>query len=54
MLVDFRLASTLTTQTFNGDDLASFADELVANAKTFVDKYREDLNQCIMKRLGKK
>ncbi|KQU24502.1 cytoplasmic protein [Bacillus sp. Leaf13] len=38
---------------FTGDDVASFADELVANAKTYVAKYREDLNQSIMKRLGK-
>ncbi|WP_342600603.1 DUF1048 domain-containing protein [Psychrobacillus sp. FSL H8-0483] len=36
-----------------GDDVASFADELVAHAKTYVAKYREDLNQSIMKRLGK-
>ncbi len=28
-----------------GDDVASFADELVANAKTYVSKYREDLNE---------
>ncbi|MDR7240507.1 hypothetical protein J2Y02_005187 [Neobacillus drentensis] len=33
--MDYRLASTLTTQTVAGDDLAS---ELVANAKTYVDK----------------
>lgn len=37
-----------------GDDVASFADELVANARTYVAKYREDLNQSIMKQLGKK
>ncbi len=37
-----------------GEDVASFADELVANAKTYVDKYRKDLNQDILKRLGKK
>jgi DNA-binding ferritin-like protein (Dps family) len=37
-----------------GEDVASFADELVANAKTYYDKYREDLNQSIMKELGKK
>jgi len=37
-----------------GEDVASFADELVANAKTYVAKYREDLNQSIMKQLGKK
>ena len=36
-----------------GDDVASFADELVANAKTYMVKYREDLNQSIMERLGK-
>ena len=34
-------------------DLASFADELVANAKTYVEEYREGLNQIIMKPLGK-
>ncbi|MEH6995632.1 cytoplasmic protein, partial [Neobacillus drentensis] len=27
--------------------------ELVANAKTYFAKYREDLNQSIMKQLGK-
>ena len=36
-----------------GDDVASFADELVANAKTYVSKYREDLNESIMKKLRK-
>ncbi|MEC3434662.1 cytoplasmic protein, partial [Bacillus cereus] len=30
------------------------ADELVANAKTYVSKYREDLNESIMKKLRKK
>ncbi|MFJ7979975.1 DUF1048 domain-containing protein [Lysinibacillus xylanilyticus] len=37
-----------------GEDVASFADELVANAKTYIAKYREDLNHSILKRLGKK
>lgn len=37
-----------------GEDVASFADELVANARTYVAKYREDLNQSIMKQFGKK
>ncbi|EEL16180.1 hypothetical protein bcere0016_32550 [Bacillus cereus 95/8201] len=37
-----------------GEDVASFADELVANAKTYVSKYREDLNESIMKKLRKK
>ena len=36
-----------------GEDVASFADELVANAKTYVAKYRQDLNQDILNRLGK-
>lgn len=37
-----------------GEDVASFADELVAQARTYTAKYRDDLNQSIMKRLGKK
>lgn len=37
-----------------GEDVASFADELVANAKTYVAKYREDLNKSIIDELGKK
>ncbi|MCT1539259.1 MULTISPECIES: DUF1048 domain-containing protein [Lysinibacillus] len=37
-----------------GEDVASFADELVANVKTYIAKYREDLNQSILNRLGKK
>ncbi|MFS0781213.1 DUF1048 domain-containing protein [Bacillus sp. 1P06AnD] len=37
-----------------GEDVASFADELVANAKTYIAKYREDLNESIMNRFGKK
>lgn len=36
-----------------GDDVATFADDLVTNAKTYFAKQREDLNQSIMKRLGK-
>lgn len=36
-----------------GEDVASFADELVANAKTYFAKYREDLNQSIKNELGK-
>jgi len=31
--------------------LGFLSDKLVATAKTYVDKYREDLNQRIMKRL---
>ncbi|TRZ40473.1 DUF1048 domain-containing protein [Niallia circulans] len=37
-----------------GEDVAAFADELVANAKTYVAKYREDLNKSIKDELGKK
>lgn len=37
-----------------GEDVATFADELVASAKTYVAKYREDLNKSIMDELGKK
>ncbi|MEK3806394.1 DUF1048 domain-containing protein [Bacillus sp. FSL H8-0547] len=36
-----------------GEDVAAFADELVANAKTYAAKQRENLNQSIMKQLGK-
>ncbi|MET3728130.1 DNA-binding ferritin-like protein (Dps family) [Fictibacillus halophilus] len=36
-----------------GEDVASFADELVTNAKTYFAKYREDLNQSIKKELEK-
>lgn len=37
-----------------GDDVATFADELVANARTYIAKYREDLNRSITERFGKK
>lgn len=37
-----------------GDDVASFADELVANAKSYVAKYREDLNLSIKNRFENK
>jgi DNA-binding ferritin-like protein (Dps family) len=37
-----------------GEDVAAFCDDLVKDEKTWRDKYREDLNQSIMKRLGKK
>ncbi|MGG3453693.1 DUF1048 domain-containing protein [Paenibacillus rhizolycopersici] len=36
-----------------GEDVASFADGLVANAKTYFAKYREDLNQSILEQLKK-
>lgn len=37
-----------------GEDVASFADELVANAKSYVAKYREDLNLSIKNRFENK
>jgi DNA-binding ferritin-like protein (Dps family) len=37
-----------------GEDVAAFCDELVKDEKTWRDKYREDLNQSIMKKLGRK
>jgi len=37
-----------------GEDVAGFADELVANAKSYVAKYREDLNLSIKKRFENK
>lgn len=37
-----------------GEDVAGFADELVANAKSYVDKYREDLNRSIKNRFENK
>jgi DNA-binding ferritin-like protein (Dps family) len=37
-----------------GDDVAAFCDELVGGgAKTYVDKWREQLNHGIAKKLGK-
>lgn len=35
-----------------GEDVASFCDELLENAKTYTAKWREDLNESIMKELG--
>lgn len=37
-----------------GEDVAAFADELIANAKTYIAKYREDLNESILKHFDKK
>jgi DNA-binding ferritin-like protein (Dps family) len=36
-----------------GDDVAGFCDELIRDAKTYTDKWRQDLNSDIKKRLGK-
>lgn len=36
-----------------GEDVAAFADDLVATARTYTAQHRENLNQSIMKRLGK-
>lgn len=37
-----------------GEDVASFADELLRNARTYTKDWGEKLNQNIMKKLGKK
>ncbi len=37
-----------------GEDVASFADELLRNARTYTEDRREKLNREIMKRLGNK
>jgi len=36
-----------------GNDVAAFCDELVKGSKTYVDKWREDLNHGIVKKIGK-
>lgn len=36
-----------------GNDVAAFCDELSSSAKTYLDKWREDLNHGIAKKLGK-
>ncbi|SHF32989.1 DNA-binding ferritin-like protein (Dps family) [Seinonella peptonophila] len=37
-----------------GEDVAAFCDDLVKDEKTWMDKYRKELNQSIQKRLDKK
>jgi len=37
-----------------GDDVAAFCDELLRNAKTYTQNWREALNQDVMKKLGKR
>lgn len=37
-----------------GTDVAAFCDELLRNAKTYTAKWRNELNQSIMKKLGGK
>jgi len=36
-----------------GNDVAAFCDELVRGVKTYVDKWRETLNNDIAKKIGK-
>jgi DNA-binding ferritin-like protein (Dps family) len=36
-----------------GKDVAEFCDELLRNAKTYTENWREKLNREIMKKLGK-
>ena len=35
-----------------GEDVAAFSDALLRNAKNYIDKRRESLNQDILKKLG--
>ncbi|MFF2448897.1 DUF1048 domain-containing protein [Neobacillus sp. NPDC058068] len=37
-----------------GEDVASFCDELLENAKTYTANWRKNLNESIMKELGGK
>lgn len=37
-----------------GDDVAAFCDELLRNANTYTENWREALNRDIQKKLGKK
>jgi len=36
-----------------GEDVAAFCDELLRNAKTYTENWREALNRDILKKLGK-
>jgi DNA-binding ferritin-like protein (Dps family) len=36
-----------------GEDVASFCDELLQNAKTYTENWHEKLNRDIMKKIGK-
>ena len=36
-----------------GDDVAAFCDGLIDGQKTYIDKWREELNHDIAKKLGK-
>lgn len=37
-----------------GNDVAAFCDELIRNAKTYTEKWRQDLNTDIQKKFGSK
>jgi DNA-binding ferritin-like protein (Dps family) len=36
-----------------GEDVASFCDELLRNAKTYTEDWRESLNRDILKKFGR-
>jgi DNA-binding ferritin-like protein (Dps family) len=36
-----------------GEDVAEFCDELLRNAKTYTQNWRDDLNRDIMKKIGR-
>lgn len=37
-----------------GEDVAGFCDELMRNATTYTENWRENLNRDILKKVGKK
>lgn len=37
-----------------GEDVAAFADELLSNAKTYTEKWRNELNRDVAKKLGRR
>ena len=47
------VANGRTALEITGDDVAAFCDELSPGAKTYVDRWREELNSSIAKKLGK-
>jgi len=47
-------ANGRTAIEITGDNVAAFCDELTSGgAKTYVDKWRDDLNRSVAKRVGK-
>jgi DNA-binding ferritin-like protein (Dps family) len=47
------VANGKTALEITGDDVAGFCDELVKDSKTYTDKWRDELNNDIAKKLKK-